>query len=408
MLNVTTIVAAFHACRYIYKEGWLTNIWKKIGYFKPPTEKQLWVLSILGFMALLWNVGVQGTELTEAENRGAFGQFLGVFRIYAYVPIVFLFINYWGGRKTKSTKLIIIYLMILSGIAIASTRRTILMNMATSWAVMSLFVALLENKKLFTTKSTIGIILGFYLLTGPVADMALAMIINRQTVYSSSASSTFSNVMDIYSDKEKLHQAYQLGTFSNTDNQGDNFSQWSEYYIDNIFFDRFCNLRTQDITLDYAQKLGYGSRRMKEYAENFLVFQIPTPVLRALGYTSNKFENNYTPGDLLSTDALGLRSQYKGFRVCGDSAVGLSWMGYSYYIFAFFIYICLFYFFSSLVSIRKGLLIPVPVIVGMVSYMAYFNNATGIFRTLTLLLRGGWQGIVIYCIVMWVLRRIIK
>ena len=274
---------------------------------------------------------------------------------------------------------------------------------------MFFFVILLENRKIFTRKNTCIAIIAFYLITGPIADLALAMIVNRQNVKDTSASATLSEVMRLYSDKEALHALFKMGSFSNSDNEGDNFNQWSEYYIDNIFFDRFCNLRTQDITLDYAQKLGYGSHRMKEYAENYLIFQIPTPLLNFFGYTDNKFDMNYTPGDLLSTDALGLRWQYKGFRVCGDSAVGLAWMGYKYYPFAFLIYVCVFYFFSSLVSFRRGLLtVPVPVIIGMVTYMTYFNNATGIFRSITLLLRSGWQDILIYCLAMWLIRKIIK
>lgn len=411
MLNVTTIVLAFHACRHIYKEGWLTRIWKSMGYFKNPTTNQVWVLAILGFLALLWNVNTQGTELQEAENKGAIGQFLNVFRVYAYVPIVLLFTKYWSDKNkvTFSKRLVWIYILVLSGVAIASTRRMILMNMAVSWAVMYFFTLILENGKLLSPKRIFLIIAGFYLLTGPVADLATAMIVNRATSYDSSASSTFSNVMRLYSDKEALHNAVQMGVFSNTDNGGDNMSGWSEYYLDNIFLDRFCNLRTQDITLDYAQRLGYGSKRMKEYANNFLIFQIPSPILKALGYEQNKFENNYTPGDLLSTDALAYTYQYAGFRVCGDSAVGLSWMGYPYYIFAFFIYILLFYFLSSLVSTRgTQITIPVPVIIGLTVYMAYFNNATGIFKTIALLVRQGWQDILIYCVTMFIIRRFVK
>lgn len=411
MLNATTIVLAFHACRHIYKEGWLTNLWKKIGYFTPPTEKQIWVLAILGFLALLWNVGRQGTDMMQAENMGVIGQFLSAYREFAYAPIVLFFSFYWNKNNKISIKIkwILIYILILSIVAIATTRRTIMMNMAVSWGVMSLFIVLLENRKIFTPRNTFLVLIAFYLITGPIADLALAMIVNRQSVKNNSAANTLSEVLKIYSDKEALHSLYKMGNFSTTDNAGDNFNQWSEYYIDNIFFDRFCNLRTQDITLEYAQHLGYGSHRMKEYAENFLLFQVPTPILRFFGYRENKFDTNYTPGDLLSTDALGLRTQYMGFRVCGDSAVGLAWMGYKYYLFAFFIYVCVFYFFSSLVSVKRGsITVPVPVIIGMVTYMTYFNNATGIFRSITLLLRGGWQDILIYCFAMWLIRKFVK
>lgn len=410
ILNVTTIVAAFHACRYIYREGWMTNLWRKLGYFKAPTERQIWVFSVLGLLALIWNVKSQGDDVA-IEDVGAVGQFLNVFRRFAYMPLTLLFVKYWGmgNQKMRSKRLVLVYLVVLSLIAIASTKRMILMNMVVSWAVMTFFVALYNNKKLFSTKTTVYICIAFYMLTGPIADLATAMIVNRSFSKSNDASSTFSNVIELYSDKEKLHTAFQMGTFSNTDNMGDNYTAWSEYYIDNIFFDRFCNLRTQDITLDYAQKLGYESRRMNDYASSFILFQVPTPILRAFGYAGNKFESNYTPGDLLSTDALGLKWQYAGFRVCGDSAVGLAWMGYGYYIFAFFIYVALFYFLSSLVSTRNHrLLVPIPVIVGLTVYMSYFNNATGIFKTIGLLLRTGWQDVLIYCIVMGVIRRIVK
>lgn len=411
MLNATTIVAAFHACRLIYREGWLTNIWRKIGYFTAPSAKAIWALGIMGFLALLWNVGIQGTDDMKPENLGATGQFLNVLRTFAYVPVVFLFPHYWGSDKsyTGSKRLILFYLLALSLVAIASTKRTILVNMVFVWVVMSFWVALYENRKLFTGKRMAALLIGLYALTGPAADLAIAMIVNRSSIYTSSSSSTFSNVMELYLDKERLHTLYQLGSFSNSDNEGDNFNQWSEYYIDNIFLDRFCNLRTQDITLDYAQKLGYGSYRMKEYASNFMLFLVPSPVLQFFGYQGNKFDSDYTPGDLLSTDALGLSWQYKGFRVSGDSAVGLSWMGYTYYPFAFAVYIALFYFFTSLVSARRNtLLVPIPVIVGLTLYATYFNNATGIFKTISLLLRTGWQNIIIYCLLMWIINKVTK
>lgn len=199
-----------------------------------------------------------------------------------------------------------------------------------------------------------------------------------------------------------------MASLSNSDNGGDNFYAWSEYYVDNILLDRICNLRTQDLTLDYATKLGYDNPKMHKYAENFFMFQIPTPILDIFGYKTNKFENNYTPGDLLSTEGLGLKNMYKGFRVAGDSGVGLYWMGYSYYIFAFFIYVLVFYFFSSLVSTRIQFIIPIPIIIALVKYMTYFNNSTGIFRSLNLILRNGIQDILLYVILFGVIRLIIR
>lgn len=410
ILNATTIVLAFHTCKCIYKEGWLTSLWKKMGYFRTPTDLQIWAFGFLGLAALFWSASMQGSEEMNTEKLGIIGQFLMVLRNFAFIPIVLLFPQHYGKVRSNSFNKVslILYLVLLSIIAIATTKRAILFNMVTVWAVMTFFISILEKKKLFSNKILVYLIFGFYLITGPLADMAIAMSINRMKIYSSNSSTTFSDIMKIYSDKEELHKMYKIGTFSNTDNNGDNYSQWSEYYIDNIFFDRFCNLRTQDITLDYATKLGYGSKRMQDYAEHFFLFLIPSPILNTMGYSDNKFEYNYTPADLLSTDALGLNQQYNGFRVCGDSGAGLAWLGYPYYIIAFFIYIALFYFLTSLVSIKREIIIPIPVIMSMMIYMNYFNNSTGIFKTIHLLLRDGWQSIIIYCVIMWILRKIFR
>ncbi len=143
--------------------------------------------------------------------------------------------------------------------AIASTRRTILINLVFSALVLALFLPYMRTRS-YLVQNNIILDCRVIFATGPLADLAMAMIINRASVYNSSSSSTFNNILELYSDKERLHTLYQMGTYSNSDNGGDNNASWSEYYLDNIFLDRFCNLRTQDITLDYAQKLGYGPK----------------------------------------------------------------------------------------------------------------------------------------------------
>ena len=347
--------------------------------------------------------------MMEAENKGAFGQMMSQITTFAILPIAMLFPKYYGRKNNDIPRTsLILYFSFIVFLAIVTTKRTLMFTGIVSWGLMTFLVVLLENKRLFKAKTNILIILGLYLATGPVADMATAMILNRQSAYSSKAGETLSNIWELYSDKEKLHTAYNMASLSNSDNGGDNFYAWSEYYVDNILLDRICNLRTQDLTLDYATKLGYDNPKMHKYAENFFMFQIPTPILDIFGYKTNKFENNYTPGDLLSTEGLGLKNMYKGFRVAGDSGVGLYWMGYSYYIFAFFIYVLVFYFFSSLVSTRIQFIIPIPIIIALVKYMTYFNNSTGIFRSLNLILRNGIQDILLYVILFGVIRLIIR
>lgn len=149
---------------------------------------------------------------------------------------------------------------------------------------------------------------------------------------------------------------------------------------------------------------------MHEYMGNQVLFVLPTPILQSLGIHVNKFELQYTPGDLLSMESLNLRS-YHGYRVAGDVGVGLYLWGEMYFVYAFFIYFAMFFFLSSLVktNFHSTLLVfPLPVLCDFFRYFLFFNNATGIVGVVTTLLRTGWQAIVVYCVVVFIIRKIVK
>lgn len=399
MINVTVIVLAFMVCKKIYQQGILTRIWNKLGYFTPLSEKQIWIFGLIGLMSLAYGISFMGTDEAKIENKGAIGQIISALSIFAYTPIVLFFSKYYGSniKNIPYTKLIVFFSIVIF-LGVITTKRSVILYAGITAVVMYFFISLIENKKLLSTKTLCISIVCIYMLTGPLSDLAMAMILSRQMTKSENSETVMNNVWKLYSDKELLHSAYNMATFSNTDNRGNNYLQWSEYYLDNIFLDRFCNLRTQDISMDYATKLGYNNPVMHEYAKQQFIYLVPTPILKAFGYEGNKFDYFYQPGDVLCTEALGLKVQYRGLRVAGTTAIGLYWLGYGYYILAFFVYIFVFYFLSSIVRYRPFLIIPVPVIISLFDYVKYFNNGVGIFRSFNLLLRTGWQDIFIYCI----------
>ena len=153
MLNVTTIVLAFHTCRRIYKEGWLLGIWKKLGYFKVPTEAQIWAMAGAGIFALLYNITIQGTDMMDAENKGAWGQIMNQMTKFAILPIAMLFPKYYGRKNTAIPRTsLIVYFSFIIFLAIVTTKRTLMFTGIVSWGLMAFLVVLLENKKLFKTK----------------------------------------------------------------------------------------------------------------------------------------------------------------------------------------------------------------------------------------------------------------
>lgn len=207
-----------------------------------------------------------------------------------------------------------IYLVIFIVLGIATGKRGEILMPFAALFMCYILPSILYNKKIFSSRNTIIIIVLVYLATGPVADLAMAMALGRDNQGHTSSVNTFDNITQLYNDKETLHNMYQA-FMSDIDNGGDNDYGWSEYYVDNILLDRFCNLRVCDATLYYATKLGYDNEVMHKYLKNYITFQIPSPILKLFGNSQNKFENAFTPGDLISTQGLGLKYQYMGYRV---------------------------------------------------------------------------------------------
>ena len=412
LLNLLMLILAYRVCLRIYSPNNIVNhIWDKIGFFYAPTDNQIWALGIIGVFSQLFQLSVMGTDDADAENLGVLGQVLDVIKVFASFPVMLLFKHlynstepYKRGQKLK----IVFYLILISGLALATGKRTAIFSAFVTMAMCFIVPIFSENKKIFNTKTFIYFMLGAYLVTGPVADLAAAMALGRDNQENTSSSKTFNNIISLYQDKETLHTLYQA-FLTVTDNGGDNLSGWSEYYVDNIMLDRFCNLRVCDMTIDYAQKLGFDNPTMHEYMQNQVLFLLPTPILNAIGVHINKFESQYTPGDLLSMESLKI-GRYHGYRVAGDVGIGLYLWGYAYFIFAFIIFVVFFFYLSSLTrfSPMGFLILPIPVLAGLFRYFLQFNNGTGIVGIVSIVLRTGWQAVVLYCLIMFVIKRIIR
>ena len=101
----------------------------------------------------------------------------------------------------------------------------------------------------------------------------------------------------------------------------------------------------------------------------------------------------------------------QGFKVGGETGIGLYMFGYWYYVIAFFTYIVMFYFLNSYVrfdSVDK-MTIPVPILVIFMRYWTIFLNANGIFSSMGYVFTRAYTNkILIYCVVFFFLRMISK
>lgn len=407
-INVNIIIIAFCLSKKCQPIKMLLNkIWTKLGYFSQPTPRQIWALGIIGFLCLGYIVATQKVADSfadlEANTEGGFiismiGQ---IANSYTSFPLFLLFPFLLGMNKTNKVnkKNLAIYFILYVLACMATTRRSLIMYPIASVILANIILNLYKGKKIFTGKKSVYIIIAFWIITGPLADIAFAMALNRHNV---SGKGTFFTVVETLSDGEKLHNLRQLALKA-IDNSND--FGWSEYYVDNIFMDRFCNLRVQDATLFYAQKLGFADQGMKDFAKSSILRDLPTFLLNLLG---EKREVTTTPADYICMRYFNT-SYLVGNRVSGDTGTGLFWLGYWYYPFALVIYLFLFIMFSSFVKTTNGnCYYPVPVVASLMMYFTYLINSYGILWSIHVLLRNCWQEIIIYCVIFAIIRKFIK
>lgn len=411
LINLLMLILAYRVCLNVYKsQNILSKLWSKLGYFTPPTDKQIWAMGIIGVLSQIFLLLIMGTDEARAENLGFWGHLLGVTKNFACFPVLLLFKNLYNinERSKPNKKNIILYLIILLTLGLATGKRTAIFSYLVTIAMCYVVPIFTENRRIFSHRTLLIGFICIYLVTGPIADLAAAMALGRDNSERTSSSETFQNIIELYQDKERLNAMYKTFLMT-TDNAGDNLSGWSEYYVDNIMMDRFCNLRVCDMSIDYANKLGFNNPIMHRYFKNQLLFTIPTPFLEILGIYVNKFKFQYTPGDLMSMESLNI-GHYHGYRVAGDVGIGLYLWGDMYFIYAFFIYFAFFYFLSSIVCYKEyaHLIFPLPILVDLFRYFLLFNNSTGIVGVCVTLLRTGWQVIVVYCIILLIIKKVIK
>lgn len=411
-LNINIIVLAYCWCKRVYRPNNLLNrIWKKIGYFRPPTDRQLWCIAIVSlvFFVLaqirMYNIDTMdytSEDMQQGAEGGGLSAFFTSISVYFMLPICLFFRKLYGSKAKGINKTTLIaYCAILVAVALVSTRRSPIIKPIFSIAIIWLFLVIIENRKIITTKSFFKYAVIVILVGGPLSNLAMAMALSRGEKNSSES------IVKLMEDSEQLHAQYNLMR-DLTSNGGDNSYSWSENYVSNVFLDRLCNLRVQDATLYYAEKLGYNNPDMHEYMKDRFLIRLPTPIVHALG---EKKVSRTTPVDLMLTRYFHGRDGIVriGNMVSGDTGSGLYWLGYWYYPVALIIYFLVFYFLSSLIYTRQNLcIIPVPVLCAMQGYFMYFRNAGGISSSIEMVERNGWMSILVFCLFYFVIRKIVK
>lgn len=407
-LNITTVISAYKLCISKYRHGnYIERVWRRIGLFTAPTENQIWLFGIIGCIMLFIGLLSQSNPLEFEEMEVGTNLktvVMNIFKAYASMPICFFFCGLYGYKKTiHKKKFIIPFLVILSLIGVATTKRSMIFNAFASLGIIYTFVVVYYDKKVLTKRNMFISIVTIYLITGPIADLALAMALNRLNM--DNGINTFEKVLDIYKDKDKM-RVLKMAQKMITNNDGDNRLSWSEEYVDNIFLDRFCNIRVLDSSVFYAGELGYNNPKMHEYFKEEIVNRLPSPIVSLIG--EHKVVHTTVADEMNNAYFNPDGKFWAGYKVSGDIGVGLYTFGYAYYPIAFIIYLLTFMLLSTYTTFfYSKFLIPTIILTHFYQRFVYFDNALGIYTSIGELMRG-WTEIVIFCVIFKFIRTIIK
>ncbi len=378
----------------------------KGGYYKAPTNTQLWILGAIGMVFKLTIVQNQYGEETQA-GLGS----LSMFAIFLYSPICIMFRHLIDGTQcsAKMKKIVWGYMLFLSVFLISTNSRSQMLSPFVVWGMCYLMEKIYERKNgvwLTFKKAVVGIV-AVLVIAGPVTDMGYAMVLVRGERSGISFSQLLDRSIETFMDKEKLRKAKLLDEQMAAMEKGSSVSSnWNEDYVSNLFLNRLCNYRVIDASIYHADRLGYGNERMLESFGKSLMIMFPGPIVKLLFGEIDKKELAYSPMDYLYY--LNTGTGLGGYRVGGDVGLGLATFGLFYFPFMIFIFALVFLILNSVARYVYGRAV-LPFITLIVVYFSYFLKlqvAGGVIAQVCYVLWGFWWSTFWYLLVYKIVRMI--
>lgn len=389
-----TIFAFHFSHRFSKKHRAISTLLNRLGYFTPPTHKQIW---ILGFLGILPKIYLMLNQYGEEMTAG--GGFANMLSFLAYAPVTLLFYELYAGKKYNYPKQIYFYIAFLAVLGIASNSRNQVLYVLTTWLLISI-IHIIINKPIISVKSlrkTFAIIIFIAFFIPVLADLAFAMVAVRGDRYGITAQELFDKTWNLYTDKEQLNSLKDLADRDTRKMALQNMrTNWNEYYVNNIFLQRLCNYRVVDATIYHAENAGIPNSIMQEDLITKLKITYPTPIIQFLFGNIKKENYQYSPMDLLLAKSQNTANR-ESYLVGGDVGLGFSYFGYWYFIIQYIIYFITFYLIDQLSYIQKNK-ITLSVLTLISSYKLFltFQVGSGIQAHLQYLIYGYFISIIIY------------
>ncbi len=292
---VLTITHYFYR-QLIQRKNPLRSILSKTIFYNKPSDSQIWLTAIIGALFSFYFYYIYGAweNYSEKNILITIGQSLTIF-LWMPVIIPFYKVRHIESQLSQKYKvLIIIYSILIIVLSIVSNWRTILYSgiiIFLSMYIIGLLYGYYNYRKIFTTKKIIVIVISIFIISGPIMDLGIAMVVTRQTRYNTSSSEFLKSTLDVYNDKEFLKTFKQ--TMYKKDKLSFSINRWDEEYLDNYLFNRYCNLKISDNCIYYADKIGYANPKMQNILNDQVLSYIPSFISKSLDIKSNTRKEQY-------------------------------------------------------------------------------------------------------------------
>jgi len=385
------------------KNNFIQNTFLKLGFFNVD-DTMIWCMGIVGIISQLYLFLVVGDiEYGDVINKTISGL---VYLKLAPALLLFPQLNP-NIRKNRNRIVIIVYLLICSSIGLFSGKRSpILSPFAITFYMLIIFFVTGHKSlgRFFTPVKLITLGLILIIVIPLISDISLAMLYNRRIRNEVTKKEFFNLTIETLQDKI-LMQKIRSAEKEMNDDAISYIEDWDETYLNNFILNRYANLRISDQTIYYADKIGYANHNMYETFINTILATLPTPALNFLYIKIDKNEMDYSPGDMLYYLGSGNKLSFGGHRVTSHIGDGLATFGFLYFPFQFIIFLAIFKLLDCLVFFTPDGTIYSPFgFLQLIMLFNLFNNAAGIVGNISYLLRGFFQTILIFFVVISLIR----
>lgn len=300
----------------------------KAGFFTPPTQRQLWLMGFTGLAAMYFVYFYSPSEGREVSGAG--DKFIQGLIVFSYAPFFIPFGRLYGSKKVNLKVVIpmlILFTILLFLVSLGRNSRGAFMLGFTAVGFaygLGLLLGMFKTR-FFTMRNIVIAVLGVWFFTGPLSDLATAMVLVRGLRNDTDRSELIRLTLEAYQDKEAI-RTYKLAGLTEE-------REWDEEYMDNIFLARFSNLKYVDASLAEASRIRELDADMFRFTTDRIWATLPEPALSFFGVDVDKSAVNACSfGDFLHYKAGAGPAALGGFRTGHFAGTGIAAFGWWYLI----------------------------------------------------------------------------